>query len=194
MCAHGVCRRPAMETAPQKADRETGRFWRGRGAWGIVSLLAQNLTSGVATRLESELASIADGLEGGLVPAAWIAERDDDSLIAWRTTAADETTVVVNAAQLAPQALAYLGECVEGVLLATKSLSPLILASLQTCLADHFDVEHSTFQLEPADHVEHDIDTDAIDDVPGFFRPHMLSLSKPWLPNLTQHTYSSRSK
>ena len=69
----------------------------GLGAWGIVSLLAQNLTSGVATRLESELASIADGLEGGLVPAAWIAERDDDSLIAWRTTAADETTVVVNA-------------------------------------------------------------------------------------------------
>ena len=42
------------------------------------------------------------------------------------------STVVVNAAQLAPQALAYLGECVEGVLLATKSLSPLILASLQT--------------------------------------------------------------
>ncbi len=31
-----------------------------------------------------------------------------------------------------------------------------ILASLQTCLADHFDVEHSTFQLEPAGHVEHD--------------------------------------
>ena len=38
MCAHGVCRRPAMETAPQKADRDTGRFWRGaRGARaGIV--------------------------------------------------------------------------------------------------------------------------------------------------------------
>ncbi len=31
-----------------------------------------------------------------------------------------------------------------------------ILGSLQTCLADHFDVEHSTFQLEPAGHVEHD--------------------------------------
>ncbi len=31
-----------------------------------------------------------------------------------------------------------------------------ILASLQSCLADHFDVEHSTFQLEPAGHVEHD--------------------------------------
>jgi cobalt-zinc-cadmium efflux system protein len=31
-----------------------------------------------------------------------------------------------------------------------------ILASLQGCLADHFDVDHSTFQLEPAGHVEHD--------------------------------------
>ncbi|MDQ1076639.1 MULTISPECIES: cation diffusion facilitator family transporter [Microbacterium] len=31
-----------------------------------------------------------------------------------------------------------------------------ILESLQGCLADHFDVEHSTFQLEPAGHVEHD--------------------------------------
>lgn len=31
-----------------------------------------------------------------------------------------------------------------------------ILASLQGCLAAHFDVEHSTFQLEPAGHAEHD--------------------------------------
>ncbi len=31
-----------------------------------------------------------------------------------------------------------------------------ILGSLQGCLSDHFDVEHSTFQLEPAGHVEHD--------------------------------------
>ncbi|GAA2967931.1 cation diffusion facilitator family transporter [Microbacterium schleiferi] len=29
-----------------------------------------------------------------------------------------------------------------------------ILSRLQTCLASHFDVEHSTFQLEPAGHVE----------------------------------------
>lgn len=34
-----------------------------------------------------------------------------------------------------------------------------ILQSLQGCLADHFDVEHSTFQLEPAGHVEHDAHT-----------------------------------
>ena len=31
-----------------------------------------------------------------------------------------------------------------------------ILANLQSCLDRHFDVEHSTFQLEPAGHVEHD--------------------------------------
>ena len=31
-----------------------------------------------------------------------------------------------------------------------------ILERLQGCLARHFDVEHSTFQLEPAGHVEHD--------------------------------------
>lgn len=34
-----------------------------------------------------------------------------------------------------------------------------ILESLQGCLADHFDVEHSTFQLEPSGHVEHDAHT-----------------------------------
>jgi cobalt-zinc-cadmium efflux system protein len=34
--------------------------------------------------------------------------------------------------------------------------SARILAQLQSCLATHFDVEHSTFQIEPADHVEHD--------------------------------------
>jgi cobalt-zinc-cadmium efflux system protein len=31
-----------------------------------------------------------------------------------------------------------------------------ILAQLQSCLSSHFDVEHSTFQLEPAGHAEHD--------------------------------------
>lgn len=31
-----------------------------------------------------------------------------------------------------------------------------ILSTLQGCLDSHFDVEHSTFQLEPAGHVEHD--------------------------------------
>lgn len=33
--------------------------------------------------------------------------------------------------------------------------SAALLTSLQTCLAEHFDVEHSTFQFEPAGHVEH---------------------------------------
>jgi cobalt-zinc-cadmium efflux system protein len=31
-----------------------------------------------------------------------------------------------------------------------------LLSELQTCLSSHFDVEHSTFQLELAGHVEHD--------------------------------------
>ncbi|UWF76887.1 MULTISPECIES: cation diffusion facilitator family transporter [Microbacterium] len=40
---------------------------------------------------------------------------------------------------------------VDPALLASGGSSAL-LADLQACLADHFDVEHSTFQLEPADH------------------------------------------
>jgi cobalt-zinc-cadmium efflux system protein len=31
-----------------------------------------------------------------------------------------------------------------------------MLTRLQGCLTQHFDVEHSTFQLEPAGHIEHD--------------------------------------
>lgn len=34
--------------------------------------------------------------------------------------------------------------------------SPLILDQLQECLRGHFDVAHSTFQLEPAGHAEHE--------------------------------------
>jgi len=31
-----------------------------------------------------------------------------------------------------------------------------VLDRLQQCLADHFDVEHSTFQLEAASHAAHE--------------------------------------
>lgn len=34
--------------------------------------------------------------------------------------------------------------------------APQILDALQACLGEHFDVEHSTFQLEPASHVAHE--------------------------------------
>lgn len=34
--------------------------------------------------------------------------------------------------------------------------APQILDTLQACLGDHFDVEHSTFQLEPASHAAHE--------------------------------------
>jgi cobalt-zinc-cadmium efflux system protein len=37
--------------------------------------------------------------------------------------------------------------------------TPQILDQLQACLAGHFDVEHSTFQLEPAGHLEHETGT-----------------------------------
>jgi cobalt-zinc-cadmium efflux system protein len=37
--------------------------------------------------------------------------------------------------------------------------APRILDELQACLAGHFDVEHSTFQLEAAGHVEHESGT-----------------------------------
>jgi cobalt-zinc-cadmium efflux system protein len=32
-----------------------------------------------------------------------------------------------------------------------------LLDSLSSCLSEHFDVEHSTFQLEPAEHAEHEV-------------------------------------
>ncbi len=34
--------------------------------------------------------------------------------------------------------------------------APQVLDELQHCLAGHFDVEHSTFQLEPASHADHE--------------------------------------
>jgi cobalt-zinc-cadmium efflux system protein len=39
--------------------------------------------------------------------------------------------------------------------------APLLLDALQQCLAGHFDVEHSTFQLEPASHAAHEHDLHA---------------------------------
>ncbi len=37
--------------------------------------------------------------------------------------------------------------------------SAQLLDALQQCLADHFDVEHSTFQIEPASHRDHELAT-----------------------------------
>ena len=36
----------------------------------------------------------------------------------------------------------------------TEGRSARLLSQLQSCLADHFDVEHSTFQFEPVGHRE----------------------------------------
>jgi cobalt-zinc-cadmium efflux system protein len=38
----------------------------------------------------------------------------------------------------------------------TTGRAPALLDELQACLAGHFDVEHSTFQLEPAGHSDHE--------------------------------------
>ncbi len=38
----------------------------------------------------------------------------------------------------------------------TAGRAPALLDELQSCLAGHFDVEHSTFQLEPAGHSDHE--------------------------------------
>jgi cobalt-zinc-cadmium efflux system protein len=37
-----------------------------------------------------------------------------------------------------------------------NGFAPQVLDRLQQCLAGHFDVEHSTFQLEPASHGAHE--------------------------------------
>ena len=38
----------------------------------------------------------------------------------------------------------------------SEGLAPRLLDELQDCLVGHFDVEHSTFQLEPAGHTQHE--------------------------------------
>lgn len=38
----------------------------------------------------------------------------------------------------------------------TDGHAPRLLDELQSCLGGHFDVEHSTFQLEPASHADHE--------------------------------------
>ena len=37
-----------------------------------------------------------------------------------------------------------------------NGFAPQVLDRLQHCLGGHFDVEHSTFQLEPAGHTDHE--------------------------------------
>ena len=41
----------------------------------------------------------------------------------------------------------------------TDGHAPRVLDTLQGCLGGHFDVEHSTFQLETASHLEHEVGT-----------------------------------
>ncbi|MGI5166624.1 hypothetical protein ACQEU3_19945 [Spirillospora sp. CA-253888] len=41
------------------------------------------------------------------------------------------------------------------------ALVAITLDALQECLAEHFDVEHCTFQLEPPGHARHELPTHA---------------------------------
>ena len=41
----------------------------------------------------------------------------------------------------------------------TEGHAPRIVDQVQQCVAGHFDVEHSTFQLEPASHAAHELGT-----------------------------------
>jgi len=41
----------------------------------------------------------------------------------------------------------------------TDGHAPQLLDEIQHCLIGHFDVEHSTFQLEPAGHAQHEAGT-----------------------------------
>jgi len=38
----------------------------------------------------------------------------------------------------------------------TDGHAPQLLDEIQDCLIGHFDVEHPTFQLEPASHAQHE--------------------------------------
>jgi len=40
----------------------------------------------------------------------------------------------------------------------SRNRTDALLDALSACLADHFDVEHSTFQLEPGEHADHEVD------------------------------------
>jgi cobalt-zinc-cadmium efflux system protein len=40
-----------------------------------------------------------------------------------------------------------------------ENRTDVLLDSLTDCLKEHFDVAHSTFQLEPAEHARHEPDT-----------------------------------
>jgi cobalt-zinc-cadmium efflux system protein len=42
------------------------------------------------------------------------------------------------------------------VVVSDEGLSALVLDQFGGCLADHFDVEHSTFQIEPPGHRDHE--------------------------------------
>lgn len=65
----------------------------------------------------------------------------------------------VNVWQLTRGAPVFTAHVVVAPYVIAEGRSGELLTQLQTCLAEHFDVEHSTFQLEPGGHEEHDAHT-----------------------------------
>lgn len=105
----------------------------GRAAWGLLRGSAVILLEGTPEGVD------LDVVRAHLIGLPQVASVHD--LHAWVVTSdlpAVSAHVVVN------------DECF------ANGLAPWVLDQMQACLAGHFDVEHSTFQLEPAGHIDHE--------------------------------------
>lgn len=105
----------------------------GRAAWGLLRRSAVILLEGTPEGVD------LDVVRAHLLGLPEVASVHD--LHAWVVTSdlpAVSAHVVVN------------DECF------ANGLAPWVLDQMQACLAGHFDVEHSTFQLEPAGHIDHE--------------------------------------
>ena len=120
---HGVTKQEAVEIVTQLA------FYCGwPKAWSTFPLIQE-----VFCDEESELDSVPSNLS--VFPVG----KKNDAYAQY----------FIGQSYLAPVFTAHI--IVEPTVLDTEGSSQL-LQQLQSCLADHFDVEHSTFQLEPAGH------------------------------------------
>ncbi|MDQ6784577.1 MAG: cation diffusion facilitator family transporter [Actinomycetota bacterium] len=104
-----------------------------RAAWGLLRASAVILLEGTPEGVD------LDVVRAHLLGLPEVASVHD--LHAWVVTSdlpAISAHVVVNEACFA------------------DGLAPRVLDEMQACLAGHFDVEHSTFQLEPVGHIDHE--------------------------------------
>ena len=104
-----------------------------RAAWGLLAASGRVLLEAAPDNVD------LDEVRAHMLEAAHVIDVHD--LHAWTVTSdlpALSAHVVVN------------DECF------SDGHAPQILDQLQACLAGHFDVEHSTFQLEPLSHLDHE--------------------------------------